>query len=107
MKPATRRKTPRIDFSRSISAQVMAVDGSWQRACTISDVSESGARIAIKGSIEGLQIKEFFLLLSSTGPAHRRCELAWIKGAELGARFIQTPTKRSGQRASGNHTPSA
>jgi hypothetical protein len=39
------------------------------------DVSQTGARLLIEGSLEGLDLKEFFLLLSSTGLAYRRCEL--------------------------------
>jgi hypothetical protein len=36
------------------------------------DVSQTGARLLIEGSLEGLDLKEFFLLLSSTGLAYRR-----------------------------------
>jgi hypothetical protein len=42
----------------------------------IEDVSDGGAKLTVEGSIEGLQLKEFFLLLSSTGLAYRRCGLA-------------------------------
>jgi hypothetical protein len=34
------------------------------------DVSASGVQLLIKGSIAGLDLKEFFLLLSSTGLAY-------------------------------------
>jgi hypothetical protein len=45
----------------------------------------SGARLTvIDGSVQGLALKEFFLLLSSTGLAYRRCELAWVNGDQLG-----------------------
>lgn len=107
MKPPSRRKDLRIDFSRQISARVVAIDGTWQRPCKLSDVSEGGARIVIAGSAEGLQIKEFFLLLSSTGSAYRRCELAWVKGAELGVRFVQTPARQNAQRTAGYRVPAS
>ena len=42
------------------------------------DVSQSGARLLIEGSLEGLDLKEFFLLLSSTGLAYRRCKLVRV-----------------------------
>ena len=45
----------------------MAIDGTWRRDCIMQDVSETGARLNIRDSIEGLKLKEFFLLLSSTG----------------------------------------
>jgi hypothetical protein len=66
----------------------MAIDGTWRRNCIMDDVSEIGAKLTIEGSIEGLQLKEFFLLLSSTGLAYRRCALAWVNGEQIGARFI-------------------
>ena len=36
------------------------------------DVSDTGARLTVDGSIEGLNLKEFFLLLSTMGKAYRR-----------------------------------
>ncbi len=53
------------------------------------DISESGVRLVLKSSLEGLKLKEFFLVLSSTGAAFRRCELAWINGEEIGAHFLK------------------
>jgi hypothetical protein len=55
----------------------------------MKDASETGARLSLKGSIVGLNMKEFFLLLSSTGVAFRRCQLAWINGEEIGADFLR------------------
>jgi len=54
----------------------------------MEDVSATGAKLTVEGSIEGLHLKEFFLLLSSTGLAYRRCELVWVNGNQIGARFI-------------------
>ena len=59
---------------------MMAIDGTWRRPCTMEDVSETGARLTFDGSIEGLPLKEFFLLLSTVGKAYRRCQLAWVNG---------------------------
>lgn len=54
------------------------------------DVSEGGARLTVvDGSVQGLGLKEFFLLLSSTGLAYRRSELAWVNGDELGVFFLR------------------
>ena len=52
------------------------------------DVSQTGARLCIDGPIEGLDLKEFFLLLSSTGLAYRRCQLVRIAGDQIGVRFL-------------------
>jgi hypothetical protein len=89
-----KRKADRVGFSRGVSAQMMAIDGTWRRSCTMEDVSQAGARLAIDGSIEGLHLKEFFLLLSSTGLAFRRCELAWVNGDQIGIKFLKTEAGR-------------
>jgi len=88
-RPANRRNASRVNFSRGIDVQIVAIDGTWRRQCTMLDASETGARLAPKGSVEGLNLKEFFLLLSSTGAAFRRCELAWVNGDHIGATFLK------------------
>jgi len=84
-----RRKGDRVKFERGITAHMMGIDGTWRRECTMEDVSESGAKLTIEGSVEGLHLKEFFLLLSSTGLAYRRCELTWVNGDQIGVNFLQ------------------
>jgi hypothetical protein len=66
----------------------MAIDGTWRRTCILKDVSVSGARLTMESSIQGLILKEFSLLLSSSGLAYRRCELAWVNGDQIGANFL-------------------
>ena len=51
--------------------------------CALKDVSESGATLVIEDSVEGLNLKEFFLLLSSTGLAYRRCEMGRMNGDQI------------------------
>jgi hypothetical protein len=80
-----RRKGDRIVFERGIPAHMMGIDGTWRRDCMMEDVSETGAKLTVQGSVEGLHLKEFFLLLSSTGLAYRRCELAWVNGDQIGS----------------------
>jgi hypothetical protein len=67
--------------------------------CTMEDVSESGAKLTIDGSVEGLHLKEFFLLLSSTGLAYRRCELAWVNGDQIGVNFLKLGDKKKKARS--------
>ena len=45
----------------------MAIDGTWQRACKIYDVSELSAKLVIDGAINDIGQREFFLVLSPTG----------------------------------------
>jgi hypothetical protein len=40
-----------------------------------------------------LRAREFFLLLSSTGLAFRRCELVWVDGSQVGVRFTSADKK--------------
>ena len=54
------RKAKRVVFERGFAANMMAIDGTWRRPCTMEDVSETGARLTVDGSIEGLPLKEFF-----------------------------------------------
>ena len=86
--PPEKRETARVEFSRGIDVHMVAIDGTWSRQCQMTDVAEAGAKLKVDGSIEGLALKEFFLLLSTTGAAFRRCELAWINGAHIGVHFL-------------------
>ena len=54
------RKAHRVVFERGYAANMMAIDGTWRRPCTMVDVSETGAKLTVDGSIEGLNLKEFF-----------------------------------------------
>lgn len=79
----------RVTFAHPPTAHIMAIDGTWRRACALLDVSESGATLGIEGTVEGLSLREFFLLLSSTGLAYRRCELDWVNGDRIGVNFLR------------------
>lgn len=93
------RGNSRVIFERGIAAQMMGIDGTWRRDCTMEDVSETGAKLTIDGSVEGLHLKEFFLLLSSTGLAYRRCELAWVNGDQIGVNFLKVGDKKKKARS--------
>jgi hypothetical protein len=82
------RKSERVDFERGIHVFIMGIDGTWRRDCMMIDVSQTGARLRIEGSFEGLDLKEFFLLLSSTGLAFRRCRMVRVDGDQIGVQFL-------------------
>ena len=88
------RTAHRVVFGRGYAANMMAIDGTWRRPCTMVDVSETGARLTVDGSIEGLPLKEFFLLLSTMGKAYRRCQLAWVNGNQVGVFFLKPGEKK-------------
>src|SRR3981081_3615235 len=98
------RKSERVDFERGVRVYIMGIDGTWRRDCMMIDVSQTGARLCIEGSFEGLDLKEFFLLLSSTGLAFRRCRMVRVAGDQIGVEFLarDKAKKKSTKRQSTN-----
>jgi hypothetical protein len=90
------RKAERVRLEHRYPVNLMGVDGTWRRSCVLLDVSATGAKLEVDGSLEVLQAHEFFLILSSTGLAFRRCELVRVDGSEVGVRFI-TEKKTKGR----------
>ncbi|WP_024507503.1 PilZ domain-containing protein [Bradyrhizobium sp. ARR65] len=93
------RKSSRVRLEHKHPVNLMGVDGTWRRSCVLLDVSATGAKIEVEGSIDVLRAREFFLLLSSTGLAFRRCELVWIDGAMAGVRFVKAKSAKHSQQA--------
>src|SRR4249920_2400200 len=79
----------RVTFSRGYDVCIMAIDGTWRRDCQLNAISDTDAVLTVEGSIQGLNLKEFFLLLSSTGLAYRRCELVRVNGTDMDIRFLR------------------
>jgi hypothetical protein len=94
------RKSERVEFGRGIDVHIMGIDGTWRRDCTMNDVSRTGARLTVNGPIQGLDLKEFFLLLSSTGLAYRRCRMVRLAGDQIGVEFLKPTTEKSKKAAS-------
>ena len=88
------RKAQRIVFERGYPANMMAIDGTWRRPCIMQDVSDTGARLSVEGSVEGIALTEFFLVLSTMGKAYRRCQLAWVNGNQVGVHFLKPVERR-------------
>lgn len=70
--------------------QIVGLDGTWRRDCLMMDVAFGGAKLVIEPSTDRLVSKDFFLVLSTTGAAYRRCELVWSNGEQLGVRFVES-----------------
>src|SRR3981189_1385507 len=92
------RKSERVDFEHGIHVYIMGIDGTWRRDCMMIDVSHTGGRSWGVGTLEGLDLKEFFLLLSSTGLAYRRCRLIRLAGDQIGVEFLR-PDKNAKKKA--------
>jgi hypothetical protein len=90
----------RVAFSRGYEVCIMGIDGTWRRNCLLNAISDYDAILTVEGSIQGLNLKEFFLLLSSTGLAYRRCELVRVNGAEMDVQFLKGKNRRRGPNAS-------
>jgi hypothetical protein len=95
MSEEKQQESRRVTFEYPLPVQMMAIDGTWRRSCAIKDVSERGATLQVEVSIEGLSLTEFFLLLSSTGLAYRRCQLERVNGQELEVGFLRQKSKTS------------
>jgi hypothetical protein len=95
------RKAERVQLDHRHPVNLMGVDGTWRRKCVLLDVSVTGARLEVDGTLDVLQAQEFFLLLSSYGLAYRRCTLVRIDGCEVGVRFI-LDRKNRGTRLPGS-----
>jgi hypothetical protein len=79
----------RVTFSRGYGVCIMGIDGTWHRDCLLNAISDNDAMLTVEGTIEGLNLREFFLLLSSTGLAYRRCELVRVNGTEIDVQFLK------------------
>src|SRR5450755_2385938 len=84
----------RVTFSRGYGVCIMGIDGTWRRDCLLNAISDTDAILTVEGSIQGLNLKEFFLLLSSTGPAYRRYELVRVNGTEIDVQFLKGKNKK-------------
>ncbi|MBV9558974.1 MAG: PilZ domain-containing protein [Bradyrhizobium sp.] len=88
------KTTDRVTFSRGYDVCIMAIDGTWRRDCQLLAISDNDAVLTMEGSIQGLNLKEFFLLLSSTGLAYRRCELVRVNGSEIDIQFLKGKNRK-------------
>jgi hypothetical protein len=89
MRPDKPQDARRVAFENPVPAHIMAIDGTWRRACIIKNVSDVKATPSIEDSIQGPPLNEFFLLLSSTGLAYRRCQLERVNGTEIAVIFLR------------------
>ncbi|MDE1933912.1 PilZ domain-containing protein [Bradyrhizobium sp.] len=92
----------RVTFGRGFDVCIMGIDGTWRRSCLLQAISDNDAVLTVEGSIQGLNLKEFFLLLSSTGLAYRRCELVRVNGTEMDIQFLKTKGRKKKSNSHSN-----
>jgi hypothetical protein len=76
------------------AASVLVDQNGTTLPCSISDISESGARLLLQQDAE--LPEKFILLLTPQGDPRRICQLAWRDGKVLGVRFLQRPSEETG-----------
>ena len=81
------RKAKRQPFQ--LTAFVDLGDSSPPLPCTVTDISESGARISIDGV--GAVPVEFSLVMTRNGRLRRHCNVVWRSDAQIGVMFVPTP----------------
>jgi len=64
--------------------------GVLNRPCVISDVSSSGARLAVAPDMR--LPEEFQIALSRDGRVRRRCKVSWRDGDKVGVYYLARPT---------------
>ena len=70
------------------SANILLNQQGGTRACSILDISESGARLSTDDEAE--LPDQFILLLDKTGNARRICRLVWREGTKVGVKFVRS-----------------
>jgi hypothetical protein len=93
----------RVEFGRGYDVCIMGIDGTWRRDCLLTAVSDNDAVLTVEGSVQGLNLKEFFLLLSSTGLAYRRCELIRVNGSEMDIQFLNAKARKKKSAGASTH----
>jgi hypothetical protein len=54
------RKAERKGLEHRYPVNLMGVDGTWRRACVLLDISETGARLEVDGTVDVLKAREFY-----------------------------------------------
>ena len=82
---SSRRGKTRIAVTKS--AIVTSLDGARQFACTISDFSKDGARVAVTKAAHGLE--ECYLINMAERTAHKSA-VKWRSNREIGLSYLRT-----------------
>ena len=78
-----RRNHQRHTINRA--AQFVTESGALPRDCTITDISERGARLFSEAADFP---DRFVLLISGDAPMRQDCRVVWRLGGEIGATFV-------------------
>jgi len=82
---------------RTIFGGVLFDDGGRNWECSVSDISETGVKIRSKTA--ELKIGDEIELKINKFNDLRRCEVSWIRGADVGLRFLVAISPHDGDMA--------
>ena len=88
-----RRKSLRRHFG--YPGQIHVENGGSPRACTIIDMSETGAQLDVPG--DAPVPNEFSLLIGGNSHVRRHCRVVWRSGTRMGVEF-RAGVKEGGAR---------
>jgi hypothetical protein len=88
------RKKPRRQFQ--YVAKILT-ENNKTIACEIADISDSGARLALKQQSE--LPETFMLLLTAAGDVRRHCHVVWRNEKNIGVEFPRVPPFTAASRA--------
>jgi methyl-accepting chemotaxis protein len=80
---AEMRKKPRRQFH--YNARILIGNDTPPIACSIADISETGARLTLES--ENQVPDEFVLVLTPKGNPRRQCRVIWRDGLTVGVEF--------------------
>lgn len=83
------RKAPRKPLRHSAW---LTIDGEHRLTCTLSDISDIGARITVN-DVDRIP-EEFVLFLAANNAPRRFCKVVWRSGGEIGVQFDHRLAKR-------------
>ena len=99
-----RIQSGRLDLRGPGQSEQFELEEPESRPVRVRVNRQTDAVLSLEGSIQGLNLKEFFLLLSSTGLAYRRCELVRVNGSQMDIQFIKGKSKKRKAGSSANQT---
>jgi len=100
-----RRASPRKALGRD--AFICGDDGKPIGACHLSDVSATGARLAVAPRVLASLPDVFILVLAKQAKVHRRCRVVWRRADAVGVRFSNRPGVGSRSAVAANSAASA
>lgn len=86
-----------VKFQYGLPGQLVSIDGTWSRKVTLLDISKTDAHLRLEESVAGLDLKEFFLLLTNIGTVFRRCKLVWLDQDEVEVLFLSRVAEKKGR----------